>query len=647
MNLADRRIVPIPIEPEYNTNYNQTFNNIINTNNYNDYFNDNVNNSLNNNNYNNNSYNNNYFNDFPNNNNNIFNNNINYNNNPNSNSNININNNPILIPSIYPNQNLNQNKKKKMVKNLTLPNFNYNTINSIHTPKIPIPTININNNIPTVQNQTKPKEPISYIQCKEIFGNLKPIENYLTEGNVMVHNKQIPVNELKNYIILRKKFGINIINYDTNLTSKENNRYCSYFKLQLEGAFYGINNFNLFIYICHKIQQNKRNFILITSGSSAKEVFDYCERNNINNIIFYLIFCGNKAKYENLIQKYTKLKGIFTSFPDLTKFIFSNNALMPKSIRIKASNFIFLSDYNSIFIKLHFEIARKYSLYKLFKSKNIDKNKFLELIKNKNDYYKSLARELLFNDDETMVKYFKIKTKESEEKLRQVFNGQHNVQNYISNYTVESFYYKYINKVLREGDFNTFRILSNHISKFIYHLYKYKKTNFQNNNSTLYRSMFISQEEYNTYRNSIGKIICYPSFTSTSLHKGWNPIPGGQNLILVTLEIQQNNCQSIINIMDLSKHKTEEEYLCLPFTFFKITNVVCKTENNIHTDTIYLTALNSEKPLEEMFLDFLENETDNLDPEGLEMVRLINDTTMVLNPFIRKKYYKKYQFIFK
>ena len=631
------REVPTPIFPDYNINLNQTFN-------YNNNFNNNINNTFNNNNYNND-----YIFDFPNNNN-IFNNNINKNNNNNfAVNNIN-NNNHIINPPFIHNQNKNQNKKKKIVKNLTLPNFNQNTIEPLHTINIPTPIINHNKNliIPKVpnQNQNTPQEPTGYFQCKKIFGTIKPIENYLTEGNVIIHNKQVPVNQLKNQIILRKKFKINIIYFDKNLTSTENNRYCSYFKLQLEGAFYGINNFNLFIYICHKIQQNKRNFIIITSGSSAKEIFDYCETKNINNIIFYLIFCGNKAKYQNLIRQHNKLKGIFTNFDDLTKFIFSDNSLIPKSIRIKASNFIFLSDYNSTYIKLHFEIARKYSLYKFFKSKNIDKNKFLELIKNKNDYYRSLARELLFNDDETMVKYFKIKTKESEIKLRQVFNGKHNVQNYISNYTLESFYYKYINKALREGDFNTFRILSNHISKFIYHLYEYKKTHFQNSNSTLYRTMYISQNEYSTYRNSIGKIICYPSFTSTSLHKGWNPTPGEPNLILVQLEIQQNNSQSIINIMNLSNHKTEEEYLCLPFTFFKITNVVCKMENNIHTDTIYLTALNSEKPLEEMFLDFLENETDNLDPEGLEMIRLINDTTMVLNKYVRKKYYTKYQFIF-
>ena len=245
------REVPTPIFPDYNINLNQTFN-------YNNNFNNNINNTFNNNNYNND-----YIFDFPNNNN-IFNNNINKNNNNNfAVNNIN-NNNHIINPPFIHNQNKNQNKKKKIVKNLTLPNFNQNTIEPLHTINIPTPIINHNKNliIPKVpnQNQNIPQEPTGYFQCKKIFGTIKPIENYLTEGNVIIHNKQVPVNQLKNQIILRKKFKINIIYFDKNLTSTENNRYCSYFKLQLEGAFYGINNFNLFIYICHKIQQNKRNF---------------------------------------------------------------------------------------------------------------------------------------------------------------------------------------------------------------------------------------------------------------------------------------------------------------------------------------------------------------------------------------------------
>jgi len=650
MNYFDinNRTIPNPIEPIIaNTNFNQ----INNNDSFNNYINDNLINNLNNN-----DFNNNYFNDFLNNSN-ISNDN---NNNKFINNNININQNQILTAPFIPYENFNQNQKKKMVKKNTSPNLNFNPIiEPIPVIEIQKPKINQNNQmananainiaqfqcqaIPNVQNQTMP---CSFTQCKKIFGNIKPIDNYVEEGKVILKNNQIPNNELKNHVILLKKYKINIIYYDENLTNIENNRYCSYFKLILEGAFYGINDFNLFKYICHKIQQNSRNFILISSGSSAKKIYDYCENKNISNIKIYLIFCEYIQKYQNLKQDYFNLKGIFNDFNELIKFIFSNNALIPTGIRIKASNFIFLEDDNSTYIKLHFEIVRKYSLYKLFKSQNFNKSKFMELIKNKNRYYKSLARELLYNDDESLIQYFKVHSKEPEAKLRQVFNGKHNIQNYISNYTFESFYYKYINKALREGDFNIFRLLSNHISKFIYHLYEYKKTHFQNNNSTLYRSMYISQAEYNTYRNSIGKIICYPSFTSTSLHRGWTPIPDEPNLILVRLEIQQNYSQSIINIMNLSNHKYEEEYLCLPFTFFKITNVVCKMDNNIQTITIYLTALNSEKPIEDMFIDFLENETDNLDPEGLEMIRLVNDTTIVLNPYIKKEYYKKYLFHF-
>ena len=44
----------------------------------------------------------------------------------------------------------------------------------------------------------------------------------------------------------------------------------------------------------------------------------------------------------------------------------------------------------------------------------------MELIKNKNSYYKDLASELIYNDDEAMVKYFKTVTQEPENELRKV-----------------------------------------------------------------------------------------------------------------------------------------------------------------------------------------------------------------------------------
>ena len=59
-------------------------------------------------------------------------------------------------------------------------------------------------------------------------------------------------------------------------------------------------------------------------------------------------------------------------------------------------------------------------------------------------------------------------------------------------------------------------------------------------------------------------------------------------------------------------------------------------EENPHI--IYLIALDSEKPIEQMFTDFMENETDNLNPEGLDFLILENDAEKIsINPI----YYSK------
>ena len=48
-----------------------------------------------------------------------------------------------------------------------------------------------------------------------------------------------------------------------------------------------------------------------------------------------------------------------------------------------------------------------------------------------------------------------------------------------------------------------------------------------------------------------------------------------------------------------------------------------------------------------MFLEYMENETDNIDPEGLQMLRLTEDgLSLYLNNYIKAQYYKKYQFPF-
>ena len=572
-------------------------------------------------------------------NNNIINNKININKNNNI---ININNNN-KINKIYINNNINANNNINNNKNLInfkLNNNNYNNMNKnnnfiinknhdINNNKMNNLFIDLSNKKEKLKNQnhfaTDANNFETKFQCKKIFGNLK-------------YKK-----EIKNNLFERKNnFNKNIIYYDEEITTEENNNICTYFKLNLRGTFYGVNNFELFKYICTLIDIKKRPFILVCSGSSAEKAFKYCS--NKKMICEFYIYCLHREKYIYLEKKYIILKGIYDNFDNLIKDLFYNDNSLIINLPVLSSNVIFLKEYNNLYIKFHCEIIRKYSLYKLFKSKKWDQSKFLEIIEKKKPYYSDLARQLLYHDDEAMIKFFKEKTNENEQTLRNVFNKKHNIQNYISNYTLESFYYKYINLFLRKGDYNSYRLLSNHISKFIYHLYEFRKHQNQAMHATLYRKMYISKEELKVYINSLGKVICYPSFTSTSLFPNrFEPHNPNDGSILVQLVIEQNNSKSIICIKELSKLPKEEEYLCLPFSFFKITMILGKDKNNPYA--IYLTALNSEKPLEEMLLEFMEYETDNLDFEGLDMICTTNsDTTMVLNKCLNYNFYMTHVF---
>ena len=84
-------------------------------------------------------------------------------------------------------------------------------------------------------------------------------------------------------------------------------------------------------------------------------------------------------------------------------------------------------------------------------------------------------------------------SKENELELRRVFDLNNDIKNFVSNYTVENFHYKYIKKFIKENDFNSFRFLSNQMCKFIYYLYEFKKNNYQLSIATFYKKVYITK----------------------------------------------------------------------------------------------------------------------------------------------------------
>ena len=409
--------------------------------------------------------------------------------------------------------------------------------------------------------------------------------------------------------------------------------------MNITGTFYGCHNLNLFNLVLNKIKNKNKEFILLSSGSSAEKIYTHWL--NMKEIRECYIYCWDKSKYMPLMHKYYKLKGVYNSITELKKKLFSIKEI--KNEIIKSSNLIYFEDYNNIYIKLHYEFVRKYILYKKLKSKGYNEEKFLLMIKNEFPYFLELAKQLFPNKKE-IIDFFKKNTNENESEILEIFNCEDNAINYIKNYTKESFYYKYLNKFLREGDFNAFRILSSHASKFIYFLYEYRNKNIKNHEkSDLYRKMYLSRKEIQKYRASIGRIICFPSFTSTSIDKNNSFTPSKVNYEYepVLLKIKQNNTKSVVSISKDSEYTSEEEYLFLPFSFFKIINVKLNKGNVSSPHIIKLLAIKTKIPIEDMFLDFIQNQTDNLDPEGLDML-VYDDTNKEI--YFNKIYYNNYQY---
>ena len=164
-----------------------------------------------------------------------------------------------------------------------------------------------------------------------------------------------------------KKYNLNILYYDEHLkNNEENSDNCSFFEMNINGTFYGCHNFELFKTVCGKLINSKKEFILLSSGSCAQKIFDYCS--NVKEIREYYIYCFLKGKYLPLMNKYPKLKGVYNIFSELKSKLYTIKEIQMNNI--SSSNLIFFEDYIRIYIKLHYEFIRKYSLYKLLKSKN-------------------------------------------------------------------------------------------------------------------------------------------------------------------------------------------------------------------------------------------------------------------------------------
>ena len=92
-------------------------------------------------------------------------------------------------------------------------------------------------------------------------------------------------------LLKRNKLNVNLIHFDLNIRSSENFEYYNHFKVDVVGGFIAIDNLYLLKRYLEAIKSKSIPFIVISSGSSGKDVIPICKKFSFVKEV--IIFCRN------------------------------------------------------------------------------------------------------------------------------------------------------------------------------------------------------------------------------------------------------------------------------------------------------------------------------------------------------------------
>ena len=416
------------------------------------------------------------------------------------------------------------------------------------------------------------------------------------EFETLYDNKNF--NDIINFADTRKgDLYINLIHYDTNIKNEENFEYYRYFSINIIGNYYAFDDFDMIKLFISKLQQIpfSSSYILMTSGKESEKVLE--EFNKLDFLIEFIIFY-KKGDYDFLKKKYDKIKLITDNFSKVRKFLkekkFSEEDLTMDN-HLSVTPLITYYDYK----KCLFPIHRILAYFFKFELRNFSRSYF------------SIAKKFI---DKSVLET-EIRTK--------ILNIMENLSNKqydnfpeacIHYYTGENLCYVF-NKALR--NFDKFYVeMAHFIGPFYYGLFKYALDNKDlalNKKTILYRDVIMERLELYFYQFNENDIICFPSFTSTTVNQNLNFIPtkNAKNINNNSIE-EKSYVKMIINYdpkgycipqgLDVSNHSVyakEKEILLFPFTFLKIDKVELHSGKKNDKHLIYMTIINRGDILED------------------------------------------------
>ena len=365
------------------------------------------------------------------------------------------------------------------------------------------------------------------------------------------------------------------------------NKYADYeiFEREVTGAFILVTEQKSLEYVMKCLKNGNKNelnkFILLISGQCCEKILKFLNDNNyLNDFISCIIYTKND-KYNNLMNNYNIIKGIFKTKKEIIKY-FNNNSNQPTPYF--TYTLINLKKYFDYYFEFHQRISSFYGQLSpnLFESKiniikqyldSLNKGNTTQLLDALNVFQKGISGKIAI----------------------------------IQGYTGNSFYSEF-NKWLYSLDSLALDKTGYFLSGLSYslNLYGEQENKSVNKEIILYRGVSLTYIDLLPYKNNIGNIITFPNFISSSTElstaEGFAEMNLDNNKFKVILTIKykhKNNwIPNAVNVNDISLCQGEEERLFQSYSFFKIKNVKINIENksaDIELETVGKTCVLEEE----------------------------------------------------
>ena len=406
--------------------------------------------------------------------------------------------------------------------------------------------------------------------------------------------------EIINFAEIKKgELYVNIIHYDKDIRKEENMKYYRYFSIDTIGGYYPFDDFEMMKLFITKLNEMpyKCSYIIIISGNEIEKILE--EFHKYDFLVEFIIF-NKQNEYDNLIGKYNRIKLITNKFSEIRNYLKSKKFPeedLNMDNHLPLTPLITYYDYKKALFPIHRILAYffKYECYNFSKKSFLKAKEFIDKSTYEDEIKNKIIRIL-----EDLTKY------KGEDSFAKAC---------IEYYTGENLCYIF-NKALR--NFEKFYVeMCYFIGPFYFALFNYALNNKEkalNKKEILYRDIIMNKLDLYSYIFNENDIICFPSFTSTTINENLNfkPSKNAKNINNIGELGDKNYVKMIISynpegycvpqgldISEESKYSKEKEILLFPFTFLKIDKVEIHsgTENDKHF--IYMTIINRGNELED------------------------------------------------